>query len=208
MTTLDPFIFHRHCSGRRLAALALYALAALLVPAEGAFAQPHEAPVAAVGETSVSLSSYRLGPGDVVTVRVVGEDDLSVNKARLTDAGTVFFPALGEIQVRGLTIGELEALVVSRLKVRILVNPQVVVQVDEYRPFFINGMVQSPGSIPFRPGLDVSKAATLAGGFNERASMRKIFIVREGRASGERERASLDTPVFPGDMIIVEESFF
>lgn len=208
MTKLDPLIFHRHWPGRWLVPLALYALAALLVPLERACAQPPEPPVAAAEESSVSLSSYRLGPGDVITVRVVGEDDLSVNKARLTDAGTVFFPALGEIQVRGLTIGELEALVVSRLKGRILINPQVVVQVDEYRPFFINGMVQSPGSIPFRPGLDVSKAATLAGGFNERASMRKIFIVREGRASGERERASLDTPVFPGDMIIVEESFF
>lgn len=177
-------------------------------PLTSAFAQASAAQGAEAGDTQGALSSYRVGPGDVITVRVVGEDDLSVNKARLTDAGTVFFPALGEVQVRGLTIGELEALVISRLKGRILVNPQVVVQVDEYRPFFITGMVQSPGSIAYRPGLDVSRAATLAGGFHERASMRRIFIVREGRASGERERANLDTPVYPGDMIIVEESFF
>lgn len=177
-------------------------------PLTSAFAQASAAQGAEAGDTQGALSSYRVGPGDVITVRVVGEDDLSVNKARLTDAGTVFFPALGEVQVRGLTIGELEALVIGRLKGRILVNPQVVVQVDEYRPFFITGMVQSPGSIAYRPGLDVSRAATLAGGFHERASMRRIFIVREGRASGERERANLDTPVYPGDMIIVEESFF
>lgn len=204
MPTFNPSIPRR----RRIAVLALCALAGLPLPLGSAFARSPAPPVAEANGTRAILSSYRVGPGDVITVRVVGEDDLSVNKARLTDAGTVFFPALGEIQVRGLTIGELETLVIGRLKGRILVNPQVVVQVDEYRPFFINGMVQSPGSIPFRPGLDVSKAATLAGGFHERASMRKIFIVREGRASSERERAGLDTPVYPGDMIIVEESFF
>lgn len=208
MPTHNPSFLSRRLPRRRLVLLASCALAGLALPIGGAFARSPVVAVAAAAETAGTLSSYRVGPGDVITVRVVGEDELSVSKARLTDAGTVFFPALGEIQVRGLTIGELEALVVNRLKGRILVNPQVVVQVDEYRPFFINGMVQSPGSIPFRPGLDVSKAATLAGGFHERASMRKIFIVREGRASGERERASLDTPVFPGDMIIVEESFF
>lgn len=121
-------------------------------PLTSAFAQASAAQGAEAGDTQGALSSYRVGPGDVITVRVVGEDDLSVNKARLTDAGTVFFPALGEVQVRGLTIGELEALVIGRLKGRILVNPQVVVQVDEYRPFFITGMVQSPGSIAYRPG--------------------------------------------------------
>jgi len=183
-------------------------MAAGPLPPASAFAQSSAPLTTVAGEGQLALSSYRVGPGDVITVRVVGEEELSVSKARLTDAGTVFFPALGEIQVRGLTIGELEALVIGRLKGRILINPQVVVQVDEYRPFFINGMVQSPGSIPYRPGLDVNKAAALAGGFHERASMRKIFIVREGLASGERERVDLDTPVFPGDMIIVEESFF
>jgi polysaccharide export outer membrane protein len=208
MLTLNASIPQPRRPRLLFAFLALCVLVAPALPLASAFAQAPAAPAAEAAETHSALSSYRVGPGDVITVRVVGEDDLSVNKARLTDAGTVSFPALGEIQVRGLTIGELEALVISRLKGRILVNPQVLVQVDEYRPFFITGMVNSPGSIVYRPGLDVGRAATLAGGFHERASLRKIFIVREGRASGERERANLDTPVYPGDMIVVEESFF
>ena len=68
------------------------------------------------------LSTYRVGPGDVLTIRVVGEDDLSREKARLTDAGTLFFPNLGELNVKGLTVGELETLITQRLKGRILLT--------------------------------------------------------------------------------------
>jgi polysaccharide export outer membrane protein len=178
-----------------------------VAPLGAADAHPGAAPPQPM-EVQAALSTYKVGPGDVISVRVVGEDDLSLDKVRLTDAGTVFFPALGELQVGGLTVGELETLVTGRLRGRILVNPQVLVQVNEYRPFFINGMVQSPGSFPYQPGLNINKAAALAGGFHERASMSKIFIIREGRPSDEREKANLDTQIFPGDMIIVQESFF
>lgn len=183
------------------------AFAHTVVPLATANAQPSAAAPQPM-ELQAALSTYKVGPGDVISVRVVGEDDLSLDKVRLTDAGTVFFPALGELRVGGLTVGELEALVTGRLRGRILVNPQVLVQINEYRPFFINGMVQSPGSFPYQPGINVNKAAALAGGFHERASMSKIFIVREGSPSEEREKANLDTPIYPGDMIIVQESFF
>lgn len=187
--------------------LLFVAFAHAVAPLAAANAQPSAAPPQPM-EVQAALSTYKVGPGDVISVRVVGEDELSLDKVRLTDAGTVFFPALGELQVGGLTVGELETLVTGRLRGRILVNPQVLVQVNEYRPFFINGMVQSPGSFPYQPGLNINKAAALAGGFHERASMSKIFIIREGRPSDEREKANLDTQIFPGDMIIVQESFF
>ena len=61
-------------------------------------------------------------------------------------------------------------------------NPQVSVFVEEYRPFFINGMVEKPGGYPYQPGLNIRKAVSLAGGFKERASLNKIFVVREGDA--------------------------
>lgn len=177
--------------------LATVALAALAAP-----------PAGDVKSTRAMVSSYRVGPGDIITIRVVGEDDLSREKIRLTDAGTLFFPSLGEIDVHGLTVGELETLVTNRLKGRILVNPQVLVQIDEYRPFFTSGMVGNPGSHPYQPGLNVGKAVALSGGFKERASMSGIYIVREGKPSDAQEKATVDTPVFPGDMIIVRESFF
>lgn len=165
-------------------------------------------PVSEVPTSSVGLSSYRLSAGDVVSVRVLGEDDLSKEKQRLTDAGTISMPALGELRVMGMTTGEIERVVADGLRGRYLVNPRVSVTMDEYRPFYINGMVEKPGGYPFQPGLTVRKAAALAGGFRERASLRKIFIIRESDARNEPIRAEVDAEVMPGDIVTVEESFF
>ncbi len=155
-----------------------------------------------------SLSRYQLGSGDVISITVFGEDDLKLQKIRLTDAGTISYPVLGELKVLGLTVGELEKLITDGLKGRYLVNPKVSVSVDEYRPFFINGQVERGGGYPFQPGLTVRKAVTLAGGFKERASKDKIYIIRDKERSTKPVKVDLDTPVHPGDIITVEESFF
>lgn len=158
--------------------------------------------------TAQFLSVYKLGAGDVVSIRVLGEEDLSREKIRLTDTGTIFMPSLGELTVRGKTLGEVERLVVEGLRGRILVNPKVSVSVDEYRPFFINGMVDRPGGYPYQPGLTLRKAAALAGGFKERASMNKLFLIRGDDPSQRQSKVDLNTQIFPGDIITVEESFF
>lgn len=154
------------------------------------------------------VSAYKLGAGDVITIRVFGEDDFTKEKIRLNDAGTVSFPAIGEIKVLGLTIGDLERIVVNSLRGRILVNPRVSVQIEEYRPFYVNGMVEKPGGYPYQPGLTVRKAASLAGGFRERASLSKIYIIREEDPAQRPQKVELNTPVGPGDILTVEESFF
>src|SRR5438552_10569703 len=115
-------------------------------------------------DKSDALSTYRLNSGDVISIRVFGEDDFTREKIRLTDAGTVSFPILGEIPMLGRTVGEIEKLVTDRLKGRYLVNPRVSVSIDEYRSFFVNGMVEKPGAYPFQPGLNVRKAVSIAGG--------------------------------------------
>ncbi len=172
---------------------------------DAATGAPAIAPDTAESDT---LSRYRLSSGDVISITVYGEDDLNKERIRLTDAGTVSYPILGEIQVRGKTAGEIETLITDGLRGRYLVNPRVAVSIIEYRPFFINGQVGNSGSFPYQPGLTVRKAATLAGGFKERASMNKIFIVRDGDPTHTSVKVGLNTPVNPGDIITVEESFF
>lgn len=159
-------------------------------------------------QTGSELSSYKLGVGDVITVQVVGEDDLKREKVRLSDAGTLSFPYLGEIKVRGMTVGELEEYITKGLKGRYLLNPQVTVTMQEYRNFFVNGQVDKPGGYPYVPGLTVRKAISIAGGFKERASKEKINVIREGDVKGVPTRISLEALVQPGDIITVEESFF
>jgi protein involved in polysaccharide export with SLBB domain len=157
---------------------------------------------------SDALSTYRLNSGDVISIRVFGEDDFNREKIRVTDAGTVSFPVLGEIPMLGRTVGEIEKLVTDGLRGRYLVNPRVSVWIDEYRSFFVNGMVEKPGAYPFQPGLNVRKAVSIAGGFKERASVNKIFVVRDKDAAHQPAKVDLNADVGPGDMITVEESFF
>ena len=49
---------------------------------------------------------------------------------------------------------------------------------------------------------------SLAGGFKERASKEKIYIIREGDPKQKREQVGLNIPVEPGDILTIEESFF
>lgn len=155
-----------------------------------------------------SLSSYKLGSGDVISVQVFGEEDLSIDKVRLSDAGTILYPVLGEIRVLGLTIGELEQVITKGLTGRYLVNPKVSVTVAEYRQFFVIGFVEKPGGYAYIPGLTVRKAISVAGGFKERASKDKIEVIRDGDPEQKSKRVSQDDLVYPGDILTVEESFF
>jgi polysaccharide export outer membrane protein len=154
------------------------------------------------------LSTYQLAAGDVITIRVFGEDDLGRENVRLTDAGTIPYPVLGEVKAKGRTIGEIEKFITAGLDGRYLINPRVSVTIEEYRPFYINGMVDKPGGYPFQPGLTVLKASSLAGGFKERASFSKITIIRESDPKAGPQKADINTPVHPGDTIFIEESFF
>jgi len=176
--------------------LRYYAGLALALVAATAFGQATDA------------SSYKLGAGDVISIRVLGEDDLKREKVRLSDAGTVSFPVLGELKVKGLTVGDLELVITRGLKGRYLVNPQVTVTVEEYRNYFVNGQVEKPGGYPYVPGLTVRKAITIAGGFKERAARDKINIIREDDPTNTAHRVTLDAYVHPGDVMTIEESFF
>lgn len=154
------------------------------------------------------LSSYKLGSGDMISIRVLGEDDLKRERVRLSDAGTLSFPVLGEIRVKGMTVGALEDYITRGLKGRYLLNPQVTVAIEEYRNFFVNGSVERPGGYPFAPGLTVRKAISLAGGFRERASRDKINIIRDDDPTQTPRRVDMSTAVRPGDILTIEESFF
>ncbi len=78
-----------------------------------------------------------------------------------------------------MTVGALEDFITQGLKGRYLLNPQVTVSIDEYRNFYVNGMVEKPGGYPYSPGLTVRRAISIAGGFKERAARDKINVIHD-----------------------------
>lgn len=153
-------------------------------------------------------ADYHLGVGDTVSIAVFGEADLT-QQAKIGESGRISYPFIGDVRVVGLTVRQLESELVKQLKSGYLVNPQVSVSVAQYRPFYINGQVKSPGSYAFQPGMTVRKAVSIAGGLGERASERRILLIPEDQRDSKRGRnVSLDDPIGPGDIITVEESFF
>lgn len=162
---------------------------------------------ASVAKAEDGADSYRLGPGDQMIISVFGEDDLSM-EFRLNDTGELNYPFLGALQIEGLTVAEVESLITDGLKGPYLINPDVTVSIKEYRAFYLNGEVRTPGAYPYQPGLTVEKAVALAGGFTERASRSKIDVNRSEDSSSEPARIKLSDAVYPDDVITVHQSFF
>lgn len=158
-------------------------------------------------EDRSGLSDYPLGVGDLIKVTVFGEENLSM-EVRLSDAGTVAYPFLGELKILGLTTGQLGESIRSQLADGYLVNPSVSVEIIEYRQFFIYGEVEEPGGYPYQPGLTLQRAVAIAGGFSERASDDKFFVAAEGNGDRPPVKVTINAVIKPGDTITVEESFF
>lgn len=157
--------------------------------------------------TKAPTAAYTLGVGDEIMVKVYGEQDLSMGVI-LAESGSFNYPFLGEIKAQGLTVAELEQLITGGLKGPYLRDPEVTVSIKEFRPFYLNGEVERPGGYPYRPGLTLEQAISVAGGLTERASKHKVNVLRS--AAGGKLELTLrpDEPVYPGDVITVRRSFF
>ena len=181
-------------------------------------APPPTVPTAAIGDASpavapienggvASVAGYQLGPGDQMRVTVFRHEDLSGEFA-VDGEGFFALPLVGEIMTAGLTARQLENEIELRLKAGgYLIDPQVSIEVLNYRPFYIIGEVNQPGSFEYVNGMTVINAVALAGGYTYRADQDDIIISRGG-SNGPRIQALPDTEVLPGDIIEVTERFF
>ena len=156
---------------------------------------------------SQALSQYRLGADDEISVNVFNEPDLSLAKTRVAANGAISMPLIGQVQVKGLTIDEVESKITALYLGDYLKKPDVTVAIVEYRQFYVNGEVDKPGGYSYREGMTIQRAVSLAGGFTERAARNKIKLMRENNPNNVTN-VDLNTPVLPGDVITVEESFF
>ncbi|WAJ70984.1 polysaccharide biosynthesis/export family protein [Catenovulum adriaticum] len=152
------------------------------------------------------LTGYQLGPDDKISINIFNEPDLSAKSLKISINGAVSLPLIGQVSVLGLTTSQVESKIAALYLNGYLKDPQVSVSVIEYRQFYINGEVKSPGGYHYREGLTVQKAISLAGGFTPRAARNDITLIREN--NNHEKKAKLSDLVKPGDLITIDESFF
>ena len=133
-----------------------------------------------------------------------GQENLSGEFA-LDGGGNFAMPLVGEVRAGGLTTRELEQNIRGKFMDGYVLDPQVGVEVLNYRPFYILGEVKNPGSYPYVDGMAALNAVALAGGFTYRAKQGG-FLLRRGDAPGVTVGG--DHVLQPGDTITVQERFF
>lgn len=156
---------------------------------------------------SIAAAPYQLDTGDQLRIIVFDQENIS-NVYTVDASGSIAMPLIGVVAVRGLTTTALERSIGAKLQNGYVRNPDVTVEIQAYRPFFILGEVRNPGQYPYVAGLSVKTAAAVAGGFTERASKRRAILTRRADGVPQRRVVKTDIPIQPGDTIEIVERLF
>lgn len=133
-------------------------------------------------------ATYKLGPEDEIAIRVAGEPDFTVERAKVSPFGAVYHPLLGDIKVRGLTVPETRELFAEELS-EYIVKPRVSIALIEAKSARIGvlGDVTNPGIVVMERPLTVLDAIGEAGGFTTFGSKSNVTVLRQ--LGGGRTRA-------------------
>jgi polysaccharide export outer membrane protein len=166
----------------------------------------------------INNADYRLGPGDLIEIRVFGVSNLD-QTLRISASGTIKLPLIDTVKAEGLTSSELEQRLAAKLAGDVIKDPEVSVFVKEYRsqPVTVLGAVRNPGQILITLQLRIVDVLSLAGGLQPNAGDEATIQRRakDGQEDEiikvnlrellERGDLSLNTVVRGGDTIHVQE---
>ena len=120
-----------------------------------------------------------LGSGDIFEVRVFRQKDMSGQYA-VSSEGTISFPLIGLVEVRGKTAAQVEEDIRRRLADGYLKHPQVSIFVKEFKSKKVSvfGQVRKPGTLGFSEGMTIVEALSKAGGFTDMARKNAVTVTR------------------------------
>ncbi len=156
----------------------------------------------------IASAEYRVDAGDKLHVEVQDLKDASADYI-VDETGAISLPMVKNVPVRGLSYREVATAIEDALRShQILLNPKVSVQPLELRPFYIMGEVGKPGEYPYRQGMTVFSAVSVAGGYTYRAKSDSVVITRTIGGKTVTGSATEKTYILPGDRIRVYERWF
>lgn len=163
--------------------------------------QPEDIPASLFFELpTLASEDYRLGPQDVIEVRVFELDQLN-RKVRISGDGRIELPLVGTLRAAGLTSEEVSAEVAARLKDRYVQNPQVSIFIVEFNSQKISllGAVQAPSTYPLVGQRRLLQVLAEAGSLSSDAG-KTLYVFRQtpdGRSA--RLTVPLDELLLQGD---------
>lgn len=155
-----------------------------------------------------------LGTGDMLHITVYGNTDMATD-TRVTAAGTISFPLLGEVKVGGLSVAMAEHKIADLLEEgRFIKRPQVNIVVMQFvsQQVSVLGEVQKPGRYPLDHASMLTDLLAIAGGISPNGSDQVTVIsFKNGKSARQqydlrdmfRKSGILDIAVSPGDIIYV-----
>jgi polysaccharide biosynthesis/export protein len=158
-----------------------------------------------------STGTYAIGPGDLLDVRVFGQEGMS-SRPRVRSDGMISLPFLNEVQAAGLTPAALANEVKGQLKA-FVVAPVVTVSLEEQAPCSVSvvGEVTKPGLYRLDPRSGILQALAAAGGLTEFAARDRIFVLRDRarirftfEALTQGQSGAVDFRLRSGDVVVVD----
>ena len=127
------------------------------------------------------FATYRLGPDDVISVNVFGQDRYSKQGIKIPPSGRIYLALISDgIFVNGKTADQVAELIKKRYD-EYIIDPQVSVSLDQagsYR-YSVVGDVAQPGIRLMSRRLSVSEAVAEAGGVLQTGNRSKIVVLRK-----------------------------
>src|SRR5437868_5103801 len=125
-------------------------------------------------------TSYVLGPNDQLIIRALDAEEISDKTYRVGSDGDLTLPMIGRIKAAGLTAGELESALVSRLE-KYIRRPKVAVTLTEFhsQPVSVIGAVTTPGVIQLQGKKTLVEVLSMAGGLRNDAGQNVTITRRQ-----------------------------
>lgn len=150
------------------------------VPGSSSWEEAHATTTSAPTVPSADTALYRIGPGDLIAVRVYGEDSLT-GTFPVSPAGEMDFPLVGLVAISGLTTAEVSSLLRDKLMQGYLNKPHVTTSVATYasQPVQVIGAVVQPGLYYLQGPTNVLQLLAIAGGVDSEGVI-EVRITRGG----------------------------
>lgn len=139
---------------------------------------------------------YFVGSQDVLRITVYEHPDLTT-VVRVSEGGKITFPFIGEMEVKNLSVRQIEKRIAERLSAEYIPNPQVTVFVEQYRgqKVTIMGEIIKPGQYEITGSMYLIDAISIALGMTKEAGD-TITILRKNQGNAghtDQQKFVIDT---------------